>query len=214
VWTSLLAVIAHPDYVSTGLGAVLDAFMLAGTTVEVLCLTHGQVWTLDGAPGDLAAMRGAELASPNDVLGAMRAKLPNHPEGALSLIPQSALTAQVVAAAELSHPDGLLVFDTAAVAGRPDHAAVTSATLLAAATLDLPVLGWTFDDSVAARLNQEPGAASTGGDIDLRVTLERARQRLASRIQEGRALPGSDLWRRLQLLADTGSLAWLRPPGL
>ena len=53
-WSSVLAVIAHPDEASSGLGAILDAFMVAGVIVEVLCLTHGQVWTLTGAPGDLA----------------------------------------------------------------------------------------------------------------------------------------------------------------
>jgi LmbE family N-acetylglucosaminyl deacetylase len=36
--------------------------VFAGVRVEVLCLTHGQAWMLEGAPGDLAALRGAELA--------------------------------------------------------------------------------------------------------------------------------------------------------
>src|SRR5665811_2636750 len=44
-WTSVLAVIAHPDEASPGLGAILDAFVIAGVKVEVLCLTHGQAWT-------------------------------------------------------------------------------------------------------------------------------------------------------------------------
>ena len=82
--------------------------------------------------------------------------------------------------------------------------------------LNLPVLGWTLPESVAARLNQEFGASSTGHqneDIDLRVTLDRARQRMASRAQSSQALPGSVIWRRLQLLAETESLRWLRPPG-
>jgi N-acetylglucosamine malate deacetylase 2 len=81
VWTSVLAVIAHPDDASSGLGAVLDAFVLAGARVEVLCLTHGQAWTLDAAPGDLATLRGAELGSAADVLGAIRVKTRDCPDG-------------------------------------------------------------------------------------------------------------------------------------
>jgi len=41
-WTSLLAVVAHPDDESFGLGAILDGFVVGGARVEVLCLTHGE----------------------------------------------------------------------------------------------------------------------------------------------------------------------------
>ena len=49
-------------------------------------------------------------------------------------------------------------------------------------------------------------------EIDLRVTVDRARQRLASQAHVSQALPSSVLWRRLELLGDTESLRWLRPP--
>ena len=48
--------------------------------------------------------------------------------------------------------------------------------------------------------------------IDLRVNVDRARQRVASHSLEGQALPGSPRWRRLELLADSESLRWLRRP--
>src|SRR5450756_2816851 len=98
-WTSVLAVIAHPDDASFGLGAILDAFVFAGAKVEVLCLTHGQAWTLEGAPGDLAALRGAELASAADVLGPTRAEMRVIPDGALSELDQTSLATEVVTAA-------------------------------------------------------------------------------------------------------------------
>jgi LmbE family N-acetylglucosaminyl deacetylase/uncharacterized OsmC-like protein len=214
-WTSVLAVIAHPDEASFGLGAILDAFVFAWARVEVLCLTHGQAWTLQGAPGDLAALRGAELASAADVLGPTRAKMPDCPDGALSEVGQTRLVAEVVAAADSCFPDGLLVFDTAAVTGHFDHVTATAAGLLAAETLGLPVLGWALSDLVAARLSQEFGPGFAGHqdeEIDLRVTVDRARQRLASHALQSQALPGSARWRRLELLADTESLRWLRPP--
>src|SRR5665811_2085516 len=62
-WTTVLAVVAHPDDESFGLGALLDAFTNAGASVEVLCLTHGEASTLHGTPGDLATLRGVEPVS-------------------------------------------------------------------------------------------------------------------------------------------------------
>ena len=215
VWMSVLAVVAHPDDESFGLGAVLDAFARAGAGVEVLCLTHGEASTLHGAPGDLASLRGAELAAAADVLGVTRAMLMDHPDGDLSGLPDGMLVAEAVAAGDSCHADGVLVFDTAGVTGHPDHIAATAAGVLAAQMLNLPVLGWTLPEAVAAQLNQELGASFVGHqdeDIDLRVSVDRTRQRLASHAHVSQALPSSVLWRRLELLGDTESLRWLRPP--
>jgi len=219
-----LAVIAHPDETTSGLdpdeatfglGAILDAFVVAGARVEVLCLTHGQAWTLPRAPGYLAALRGVELASAADVLGPIRAKMQDWSDGALCEVCQSRLAAEVVSAADSCHPDGLLVFDTAAVTGRLDYVASSSAALLAAETLNLPVLGWALSKTVATQLKQEFGGSPIGyqgQEIDLRVSLERTRQRVASRILQSPAPPGSARWCQLELLADIQSLRWLRPP--
>ena len=215
VWASVLAVVAHPDDESFGLGAILDAFARAGAGVEVLCLTHGEASTLHGAPGDLALLRGAELAAAAEVLGVTRAVLKDHADGDLSDLPGGMLAAEVVTAAESCRADGLLVFDTAGVTGHPDHVSATAAGLLAAEMLDLPILGWTLPETVAAQLNQELGASFIGHqdeEIDVRVTVDRARQRLASHAHVSQALPSSVLWRRLELLDDTESLRWLRQP--
>ena len=235
-WASVLAVIAHPDVgafgldpgeATLGLGAVLDAFVFAGARVEVLCLTHGQAWTLRGAPGDLAALRGAEFASAADVLPPIRAmlavdvlppiraKMRDWADGALCEVCQSRLAAEVVAAADSCHPDGLLVFDTAGVTDRLDYLAASAAGLLAAETLDLPVLGWALCETVAAHLEQELGGSlfvAQGEEIDLRMSLERTRQRVASRKLQSAARPGSPSWRPLERLAGQQSLRWLRPP--
>jgi LmbE family N-acetylglucosaminyl deacetylase len=214
-WTSLLAVVAHPDDESFGLGALLDAFTRLRAGVEVLCLTHGEASTLHGAPGDLTSLRGAELAAAAEVLGVTRAMLRDHPDGDLRDLPAGMLAAEVVAAAASCGADGLLVFDSAGVTGHPDHMAATAAGLLAAQMLNLPVLGWTLPITVAAQLNQELGASFVGHPdqgIDLRVTVDRTRQRLASHAHKSQALPSSVLWRRLELLGDTESLRWLHGP--
>jgi len=216
VWTSVLAVVAHPDDESFGLGAILDGFVLAGARVEVLCLTHGEASTLHGAPGELASVRGAELTAAATALGVAHATLHDHPDGALSELCRTRLATEVVTAAESSGAEGLLVFDTAGVTGHPDHVAATAAALLAAETLNLPVLGWTLPETVAAQLNQEYGAAFIGHrdeDIDLRLTVDRARQTVACHAHASQSPPSSVLWRRLELLANSESLRWLRPAG-
>jgi LmbE family N-acetylglucosaminyl deacetylase len=168
-WTSVLAVIAHPVAASAGLGAILDAFILAQARVEVLCLTHGQAWTLEEASGDLATLRGAELASGTDVLGPVRVTMQDCPDGALGELCQTKLAHEVVAKADSCHPDGLLVFDARAVPGQLDHVSARSVGLLAAQTLDLPVLGWTLSETVAHKLRREFGV-SVAGHQDEQVT--------------------------------------------
>ena len=212
-WTSVLAVIAHPDDASFGLGAILDAFIFAGARVEVFCLTHGQAWMLETAPGDLAMLRGAEMASAADVLGPVRFKMEDCPDGALGELCQMKLATEVVATADSCHPDGLLVFDAPEVTGYRDHVSAALVALRAGEILDLPVLGWSLSDAAAEQLSREFGTSFTGHQdeqIDLRVTVDRARQRVASRASSGKALPGSAARRRLELLAETESLRWLR----
>ena len=212
---SVLAVIAHPDEASFALGAILDAFILAGARVEVLCLTHGQAWTLHGAPGDLAALRGAELASAADVLGPTRAKMQDLPDGALGQVSPARLVDEVVAGAGSCSAEVLLVFEAAATAGHLDHVTATSAALLASARLNLPVLGWALSKTAAAQLNQQPGGGFIGGrgeGSDIRASLERARARLASRDHSSQMLPGGAGRSQLKLLVERQFVRWLRPP--
>ena len=167
------------------------------------------------APGDLASLRAAELAAAAEALGVTRAMLKDHPYGDLGDLTAGMLAAEVAAAADSCGADGLLVFDTAGVTGHPDHMAATAAGLLAAEMLNLPVLGWTLPLTVAAQLNHELGTSFIGHqdlDIDLRVSVDRTRQRLASHAHKSQALPSSVLWRRLELLGDTESLRWLHGP--
>ena len=56
----VLAVCAHPDDESCGLGAVLAAFSGQGARVRVLCFTCGEASTLGQAPGPEAAARKGE----------------------------------------------------------------------------------------------------------------------------------------------------------
>lgn len=210
-WRSVLAVVAHPDDESFGLGAVLTAFPDTAQ-VAVLCFTHGEASTLHGVDGELRDVRAAELRAAAQALGLTDVTLLDHPDGALAAIPEAALAAAVVAAADRVHADGLLVFDPAGVTGHPDHAAATAAALTAAHQLGLPVLAWTLPEHVAVTLNMEFGAAFTGhpsSQVDIEVPVDRTRQRAAVACHPSQAVPGSVLWRRLELLGDVEHLRWV-----
>lgn len=212
-WGSLLVVVAHPDDESFGLGAVLDAFTRAGTKVELLCFTQGEASTLDGVAGDLASVRAAELDAAADALGVRGTTLLHYPDGALGEVSRTRLAAHVVAAVDSSRAEGLLVFDSTGVTGHPDHVAATAAALLGAETLNLPVLGWTLPEAVAAQLNQEFGAGFAGHpdeEIGLRLEVDRERQHVAIQAHASQAVPSSVLWRRLELLGNAEFLRWLR----
>ncbi|WP_460800101.1 PIG-L family deacetylase [Nocardioides pacificus] len=212
-WRSVLAVVAHPDDESFALGGLLAAFAEAGAEVSVLCLTRGEASTLHGVVGDLTELRTQELAAAAAALGLHNVTLMGYPDGRLPEIDLDELAADVVTTARDVAADGLLGFDLTGVTGHPDHAHATAAALRAAETLDLPVLGWTVPDTVAARLREEYGAPFDGhaaSDIDLVVTVDRVLQLQAVECHPSQAVPGSVLWRRIELLDDKEHLRWLR----
>ena len=71
--------------------------------------------------------------------------------------------------------------------------------------------------AVAHRLNEEFGASFGGReapDLDFVVPVDRRRQLDAVRAHPSQAVPGSVLWRRLELLGASEFLRWLvRPSG-
>lgn len=211
-WRSVLAVVAHPDDESFGLGAILAGFVTRGATVSVLCFTHGEASTLHGVPSDLAVIRAAELDDAIHALSIGDVALLGYPDGGLDQVPVGELAGHVAAAAGRAGAVGLVVFDPSGVTGHPDHRRATQAALAAAAWLGLPVLGWTLPAEVAAALNAEFPTAFTGhptSGIDLTVTVDRTGQYAAVRCHPSQAVPGSVLWRRLDLLGDTEHLRWL-----
>ena len=202
-WSRPLAVVAHPDDESFGLGAVLHAFARAGSEVTVLCLTHGEASSLHEVSGDLHAVRERELAAAAKILGLARVHLLDHPDSALTAVAAMQLTADVRGLATDACADGLVVFDRSGVTGHPDHAAATAAALTAAAQTDLPVLEWTLPVAVATALNAELNAGFTGhldGEIDLVIPVDRTVHRAAIAAHASQATPQSPVWLRLELL--------------
>ena len=213
MWRSVLAVVAHPDDESFGLGAVLSRFADAGASVTVLCFTHGEASTLHGVSGDLTTVRVGELEAAARVLGASGVQLLGYPDGALTEVSLDELAGHMVELAGQVQADGVVAFDLDGVTGHADHTRATAAALDAAGVLGLGLLGWTLPAEIAIRLVVEHGAAFSGYEsaaIDIVVTVDRTRQLEAIAEHRSQAVPGSVLWRRLELLGDREHLRWLR----
>lgn len=213
-WSDVLAVVAHPDDESFGMGAVIDAFITAGAAVSVLCLTQGGASTLGTVP-DLARLRSEELAKAAAVLGVNSTRLLDHPDGGLAALDRSVLERDIAEVVDQHRPDGILVMDPRdGITGHPDHETASRAALAVAAAHGIPVLGWALPATVTAVLNAEYGACFAGyaaDELDIRLTVDRGRQLRAIAAHASQAVPGSILWRRLDLLGDEEFLRALRP---
>ncbi len=207
----VLAVCAHPDDETFGLGAVISTLVDQGAEVDLVCLTRGEESTLGRAVTDLSAVRRDELTAAAEVLGIREVHQFEHPDGRLSEIDIADIVADIEPLAAVSNL--LLVFDDRGVSGHLDHIRATAAALAVAGTLDIPVLAWAVDLAVAAVLNAEFNTQFLGraaDEIHLRIPVERSRQQEAMRCHQsqfdGNPIPG----RRIALTGDTEAMRFLR----
>ncbi|HZC99644.1 MAG TPA: PIG-L family deacetylase [Actinomycetes bacterium] len=209
----VLAVCAHPDDESFGLGAVLDALVRAGSKVSVLSLTQGERgWPVGGSTGDPAAVRSAELTSAAQALALERAQVLTYPDGNLAAVPLDQLTGKVGEAAAVTAAELLLVFDDEGITGHPDHQRATQAALGAARQASLPVLAWALPREVAEALNEEYGTAFVGRaatSLQVKIDVDRSRQWKAISRHTSQAAQFPLVARRLELLGNREYLRWL-----
>jgi len=211
--SSVLAVCAHPDDESFGLGAVLDLFAASGASVSVLCFTRGEASTLVAAGDDLGERRRSELHAAAAELRLGRVELRDHPDNSLGAVPLNQLAAEVTTIAGEVGADLLLVFDAGGITGHPDHCRATEAALVGAP--GLPVLAWTLPRRVSDSLNAELGTTFIGRadeEMDVVLRVDRAGQHRAIACHTSQSADNPVLWRRLELLGDQESLRWLRRP--
>jgi LmbE family N-acetylglucosaminyl deacetylase len=212
-WRSVLAVVAHPDDESFGLGALIDTMTSAGSAVHVLCFTRGEASTLNARGADLAAARAEELRQASAELGVASCTLLDYPDGGLAAVPPAELETHVTGLAARHGADGLLVFDDTGITGHRDHRAATAAAVGAGRALALPVLAWALPAAIAGPLAAETGTPFAGrpaGQVDICVRVDRARQRRAALLHASQISPAAVLWRRLQLQGDCEHLRWIR----
>jgi LmbE family N-acetylglucosaminyl deacetylase len=211
-WPSVLAVVAHPDDETFGLGGIIARMTGTGTAVHILCFTHGEASTLHETEADLHATREAELLQASRELGAASVTLLGYPDGQLARS-GTELAAQVRDLITAHSTHGLLAFDETGITGHPDHQAATRAAVSAATQAGLPVLAWALPATVASQLREEIGQPFAGQPpdrLDLCVRVDRAAQRRIALVHASQISPAAVLWRRLQLLGDCEHLRWLR----
>ncbi|HVA75411.1 MAG TPA: PIG-L deacetylase family protein [Acidimicrobiales bacterium] len=209
--SAVLAVCAHPDDETFGLGAVMDHFATRGTELSLLCFTHGEASTLGLSAEALGEIRRQELTEAAAALGIRRVRLLDHPDGALAETPLDQLASEVHQMAREVAAELLLVFDDDGVTGHPDHRRATQAALVGAP--DLPVLAWSLARQVAETLNAEHGTTFAGRDtheVDLTLTVDRDAQSRAIACHTSQSSDNPVLWHRLELLGDRETLRWLR----
>jgi N-acetylglucosamine malate deacetylase 2 len=214
-WSAVLAVVAHPDDESFGLGAIIGTMTLAGAAVHVLCYTRGEASTLNQAGADLLRQRARELRQAGVALGVATVALLDYPDGRLAEVPAAELAAHVTGLAARYRPGGLLVFDDTGITGHPDHRAATQSAIRAARRLRLPVLAWALPAGIAARLRAETGQPFAGhapGRLDFAIRVSRVRQRQAALRHVSQVSPRAPVWRRVELQGNIEHLRWLVPP--
>lgn len=210
----ILAVVAHPDDESFGLGGVLAELVAGGARTSLVCFTRGESSTLGGDPADLSAVRSRELHAAGAALRLSRVELHGYPDGRLTAVPLAELTGHVLRVIGEEHPSHLLAFDPGGVTGHPDHQRATEAALAAARTAGLPVLAWALPRRVAQRLNAELGTAFAGRGpdaLDVRLGVSRDLQWRAIACHRSQSVDNPVLRRRLDLLGNHEYLRWLQP---
>lgn len=206
----VVAVCAHPDDESFGLGGLVTAYRGAGIPVDLVCFTKGEASTL-GARPDLADVRSRELEAAAARLGIGRVLPYAHPDGRLDEVPLDRLIADADPA--VRRADTLLVFDTHGISGHGDHRRATEVALTLADERDLTVVAWTLPIDVARTLNDEYGTTFQGHEpeqIDRWVPVDREAQVAAMRCHASQGPDKPLLRRRLALLGPIEAVRILR----
>lgn len=141
----LLAVLAHPDDESFGMGGTLAFYAKKGVQVHLICATRGEAGSMDEDCLDgyesVAARREAELRCAADALGLTGvvflgyrdSGMPGSPDNqhpqALINAPQHSVASQVAHWIRQLKPQVVLTFDPIGGYKHPDHIAIHRATV-------------------------------------------------------------------------------------
>ena len=196
-----VAVVAHPDDESFGLGAILSALIDGGASVGVVCLTHGEASTL-GASSDLSVERERELLAAAAALGVEDVALFDYADGHLAECDHDALCALVEE--RLGGADLVVTFEPGGVTGHPDHRVASAVARTVAARHGLGVLEWGVGPVAAGALHEELGAPFVALDEDagaevIEAEVDRGRQLAAIACHRSQVTNNAVLARRLEL---------------
>lgn len=134
----LLAVVAHPDDESLGVGGTLARYAAEGAEVHLVTATRGEAGRYHAGrerPSDeeVGRVRERELRAAADVLGIRSVEVLGYPDGGLDAVPPSQVVPRVVAAIRRVRPQVVVTFDPWGAYGHPDHIAISQLTTAAVA---------------------------------------------------------------------------------
>ena len=139
----LLAVLAHPDDESLGVGGTLARYAADGVEVGLVTATRGDAGRFRGHPrGDdrhpgqmeLARIREAELRAAAAALGIREVSVLGFPDGRLAEVDSGEAIAALVAQLRRFRPDVVVTFGPDGAYGHPDHIAISQFTTAAVVT--------------------------------------------------------------------------------
>ena len=141
----LMAVLAHPDDESLGIGGTLAKYASEGVETFVVTATRGENGRYRGHRGDehhpgpqqLAEIRESELRAAASVLGIREVTLLDYPDLGLDRANAGEAVAQIAHHVRRIRPDLVVTFPPDGAYGHPDHVAIcqyTTAAIAAAAS--------------------------------------------------------------------------------
>jgi LmbE family N-acetylglucosaminyl deacetylase len=130
----LMAVLAHPDDESLGVGGTLAKYSAEGVSTHVVTATRGQrgrYFDNEDRPADeeVGRVRERELRRACAELGVSSVMVLDYLDGALDRADPAEATARIVAALRQVRPDVVLTFDPLGAYGHPDHIAIFQLTM-------------------------------------------------------------------------------------
>ena len=142
----LMAILAHPDDESLGVGGTLAKYAAEGVEVFLVTATRGQSGRYHGhrEPGkhpgaeQLGRIRELELRAAIAVLGIRELTLLDYHDQALDRADPTEAVARLVAELRRVRPDVVLTFGPDGAYGHPDHIAICQFTTTAVAAAALP----------------------------------------------------------------------------
>ena len=140
---TLLAILAHPDDESMGVGGTLAKYASEGVETHLVCATRGEAGWFgppDEYPGPFALgqIRERELSAATDVLGIRSIRFLDECDGALDRAQPARVISRIVRQIRDVRPDVVVTFGPDGAYGHPDHIAIsqfTTAAVMAASDL-------------------------------------------------------------------------------
>jgi LmbE family N-acetylglucosaminyl deacetylase len=149
----LMAVLAHPDDESLGLGGTIVKYATEGVQVSVVMATRGEAGRYRGlkqtdpqhpGPDALGQLREVELRAAADVLGVGDLSLLGYRDQQLDRAEPGEIIGRIVAHIRRVRPQVVVTFDPVGAYGHPDHVAIcqfTTAAVVAAADAEFVAPG-------------------------------------------------------------------------